>query len=467
MSNQFNSNKNEIQYTFNPNQTDSIHKDLNFGNIYNIKSNNNILNSDFNYMYSTANKTGYLDYTFLSHRSTLSLTNTNIFDSKKTKQYLYDLNLTLEINLNLLEKTIKFNYDNYEPILKIFNKLKNNKNLKENLRKKINDLDSKILIQKQIFEELTRKNEESNELYQEKINEHLEASKTKNEYIKLFQKKLMEVEIYIDKITRHLKNSPYEKYKNWKLLNFLEINRNLIKKKEILNNECKNVKNLINNIKNENEEMKKEEIKEKEIFNNEKKENTKKIRECLKKYKKEIFFMGNRIKLLKNYFNNLNNQIKLLTFEKKEDNSKDNNINIINNKINNNNININNNINNNNNNINNNLKINQINTISRQNTTEVFITNPDIIPSDKNNNNNNNNISFFETENNENLNKEKSILPNDITQRLNTFMDFSIILNKKEENNIENLGKSNNLGGNPFANLSKSNIWDISVINKN
>jgi hypothetical protein len=220
-------------------------------------------------MYSTANKTGYLDYTFLSHRSTLSLTNTNIFDSKKTKQYLYDLNLTLEINLNLLEKTIKFNYDNYEPILKIFNKLKNNKNLKENLRKKINDLDSKILIQKQIFEELTRKNEESNELYQEKINEHLEASKTKNEYIKLFQKKLMEVEIYIDKITRHLKNSPYEKYKNWKLLNFLEINRNLIKKKEILNNECKNVKNLINNIKNENEEMKKEEIKEKEIFNNE------------------------------------------------------------------------------------------------------------------------------------------------------------------------------------------------------
>ena len=196
-----------------------------------------------------------------------------------------------------------------------------------------------------------------------------------------------------------------------------------------------------------------------------KKENTKKIRECLKKYKKEIFFMGNRIKLLKNYFNNLNNQIKLLTFEKKEDNSKDNNNNIINNKISNNNI-INNN-NNNNININNNLKINHINTISRQNTTEVFITNPDIIPSDKNNNNNNNNISFFETENNENLNKEKSILPNDITQRLNTFMDFSIILNKKEENNIENLGKSNNLGGNPFANLSKSNIWDISVINKN
>lgn len=303
MSNQFNSNKNEIQYTFNPNQTDSIHKDLNFGNIYNIKSNNNILNSDFNYMYSTANKTGYLDYTFLSHRSTLSLTNSNIIDSKKTKQYLYDLNLTLEINLNLLEKTIKFNYDNYEPILKIFNKLKNNKNLKENLRKKINDLDSKILIQKQIFEELTRKNEESNELYQEKINEHLEASKTKNEYIKLFQKKLMEVEIYIDKITRHLKNSPYEKYKNWKLLNFLEINRNLIKKKEILNNECKNVKNLINNIKNENEEMKKEEIKEKKME------------------EKKVEFSNKELILTQDIFDgfwNLNEQTKLL-IEKEKD----------------------------------------------------------------------------------------------------------------------------------------------------
>ena len=461
-----NQNKNEIQLTFNPNQTDSIHKDLNLGKIYNIKSNNNILNSDYNFMYSTANKTGYLDYTFLSHRSTLSLTNTNKIDSKKTKQYLYDLNLTLDINLNLLEKTIKFNYDNFEPILKIFYNLKNNKKLKENLRNKINDLASKILIQKQIFEELTRKNEESNEFYQEKICEHQEASKTKNEYIKLFQKKLMEVEIYIDKITRHLKNSPYEKFKGWKLLNFLENNRNLIKKKEILNKECENVKNLINNMKKENEDMKIEEIKEKEIFNNEKKENTKKIRECLKKYKKEIFFMGNRIKLLKNYFNNLNNQIKLLTFEKKEENSNNNN-NIINNNnniINNNN---NNNINNINNinSINNNLKINEINTISRQNTTEIFITNPEIIPSDKNNKNNN--FSFFETENNENINKEKSILPNDITQRLNTFMDFSIILNKKEENNIENIEKSNNLGGNPFANLSKSNIWDISVINKN
>jgi hypothetical protein len=446
--------KSDIQFTFNPNQTDSIHKDLNMGKIYNIKSNNNILNSDYNFIYSTANKTGYLDYTFLSHRSTLSLTNSEKMDSKKAKQYIYDLNLTLDINLNLLEKTIKLNYDNYEPILNIYKSLKKNKNLKENIRKKINDLNSKILIQKQIYEELTRKIEESNEIYQDKINEHLEATKTKNDYIKLFQKKLMEVEIYIEKITRHLKNSPYEKYKGWKLIFFLETNRNLIKKKELLKKECENIKNQINNIKKENEDIKKEEIKEKDILNIEKEEKTKKISEYIKKYKKEIFFMGNRIKLLKNYFNNLITQIKLLTFEKKDSiENKEENLISNNNNINNNNI----------NNINN---IDEIKPIYRQNTTEVFITNVDIIPSDKNDNKVNN-ISFLETENNENLNKDKSNLPNDITQRINTFMDFSIVLNKKEQNNIENLGKSNNLGGNPFANLSKSNIWDISAINKN
>ena len=54
-----------------------------------------------------------------------------------------------------------------------------------------------------------------------------------------------------------------------------------------------------------------------------------------------------------------------------------------------------------------------------------------------------------------------------MTKKLNSFMDFSILLNKKDESKIEELDKTNNKVGNPFSNLSNTNIWDVSAINKN
>ena len=79
------------------------------------------------------------------------------------------------------------------------------------------------------------------------------------------------------------------------------------------------------------------------------------------------------------------------------------------------------------------------------------------INQDRSKNNINNDIS---------INKDTSLLPHDMTRKLNNFMDFSLILNKKEESKIDESIKNPNIG-NPFSNLSNTNIWDISVINKN
>ena len=150
-----------------------------------------------------------------------------------------------------------------------------------------------------------------------------------------------------------------------------------------------------------------------------KNKNERKIKETINKYKKEIFIIGNRMKMLKSYFNELNKEFKYLSF------SKNNTLKLIKSKQEKNN------------------KNNKNNLI-------------------KNETNNNNNISM----NNISINKDVSELPHDMTIKLNNFMDFSLILNKKDESKIEELMKTQ-LGGNPFANLSNTNIWDISAINKN
>ena len=51
-----------------------------------------------------AKDNNYLDYTFLSHRSTLS--NVQNINTTDTKDYVFDLNKTLELNMDLLEKAI-------------------------------------------------------------------------------------------------------------------------------------------------------------------------------------------------------------------------------------------------------------------------------------------------------------------------------------------------------------------------
>ena len=403
----------------------TYNSELTFGNYVNTTSsnNNNSQNNKINRLCTTdinntVSKINYLDYTFLSHKNTISLTSSFCLNSKSTKNYLYDLNQTLNLNLELLEQTLNSKYKD-DKFKNIFENLKKKIKEKEIKKNKIIDLNSKLLIDKQIIEEKKRKIEENNDYYQEKINEHDVNCSNKIEYIKIVKKKLYEVEIYIQKNTKNIHGTKYDKYKNWRLRNFLDENGKIINKKNLLVKEKVKLQQILNEAKKDNKKIEIEYKKTNNDISKIKNKNEKKIKESINKYKKEIFIIGNRIKMLKSYFNELNKEFKYLSFNKSNLNFE-----LIKNKE--------------NNNIKNNLIKNGTN------------------------NNLNNNISM----NNISMNKDLSVLPHDMTIKLNNFMDFSLILNKKDESKIEELMKTQ-LGGNPFANLSNTNIWDISAINKN
>ena len=383
--------------------TTTANNNKNSNNTDRIK-NNRLCTTEAN----TVSKLSYLDYTFLSHKKTISL-NCSLFPYTNTKDYIYDLNETLVLNLELLGRTIKSQNNKelnllYEAMTKKINEIKK-------INKEIFDLNSKILIDKQINEEKKRKIEENNDYYEEKISESENNCFNKNEYIKVVEKKLFEVEIYVQKNTRNLFNSKYDKYKNWKLKNFLDENLSLVKKKNFLIYDKTKFQQMINEEKEENKRIIIDKKRNSEELRKIKNKNEKKINECMNKYKKEIYIIVNRIKMLKIHLNDLNNEFKYLTFNKtqkllfqknKEDNKNNHNQDKLKNII-------------------------------------------------------NNDIS---------TNKDTSLLPHDMTRKLNNFMDFSLILNKKEESKIDELTRTG-IGGNPFANLSNTNIWEISAIHKN
>ena len=335
--------------------------------------------------------TNYLDYSLMSHRNILSTTNLSL-GFKQPKNYLFDLIQTFELNAELLNQTIKNMNDIKErnEINLIFEIIKSNYHKKKELRKKIKDIKSKLLIELQIYSETKRKNEENAEYYKEQIKENEDNFYRKEEYIRLFQKKLREIEIYINLKTKGLTGGYFKKYQIWKINDFLEESDSVNKRKEELKKDINQLCININGLKKENKNYEEEYV---EIKN----EDEKKIQSYIKKYKNQIRIITMRIKLLNNYFSNINKTLKYLNFNK---------------------------------------------------------------------------IAFSKEKNNEEEDKiinevhDRSLIPLDISKKLNNFMDFSIILNKNQndESKFSELGKTANFGHDSVSNI---NMWDISAINKN
>ena len=368
--------------------------------------------------------TSYLDYTFLSHRRSISNTPKLNIDIKKKKNYLFDLKKTFELNFEILKKTTPLieNEQERNEINKKINNINSTIENKKKLEKTIENIKSKILIENQIYSENKRKIQETADYYKEQIKDNEENLDNKEEYIKIFQRKLKEVEIYIQKNTKDLKNSKYVKYQNWKMNDFLEDSDVINREKEDLKKEIDKIKNEIDNVKKENLIFNlNEEVTQNQTQSFKDEQQEKRIKNYIKKYKKNIVIISNRIKYLKNNFDRLSKTLNLLNLGKK--NYIKYNQNEINNKIN---------------------YINPNKTINEENESE-----------DNNNNNGNN----------------QSILPLDISRKINNYMDFSIVLNKKNNDvdtskisRIDYLDQTGGFGGN-FGNISNINMWDISVIN--
>ena len=175
--------------------------------------------------------------------------------------YLHDLSCTLYINLKDISN-IKYN-----EIVTILSKkqmdlLKNKislisglfKNLRK-FQKKEKNIKSQILVNNQLLEEIKRRNKEGLLILGDKKKELIKANNKKQEIIRKYKKKFNEVEIFIRRESQF-----YDKYKN--LYNTFTMDPFIIKNTNLLNiinnkkDDNNKIRNLINIVNYENEELK-------------------------------------------------------------------------------------------------------------------------------------------------------------------------------------------------------------------
>ena len=343
------------------------------------------------------------------------------------KQNLFDLERTLDINIEILKNYFKtttstmtlLNQD--QPIMEKLEKIIKTHNKKKEIINKIKEKKSKNLIQQQICMEHKRKLEETIEKYKDSLFDNEDAVNNKDEYVKLFQKKFVEVEIYLKRITTDMQDIRRKKYyQNYKMDNFLILNTNLNKKKQKIIEEISKYDSDKRNLKSENQKIKKEEViehikddeNENEIKNEQ--QELKAKNELIKEtYNVLIKDKIDKINILKQFIEN-HNKIENMIMNKNEIkiNSENNNINI--------------------------------NKISENKNPMFKKVNVKKVTSERNKINKNKNDEI-----------QKSNLPNDMSKRMDSFMDLSIINSQLKTSVIR--GPNN-----------KSILWgDMSAIGKN
>ena len=343
------------------------------------------------------------------------------------KQNLFDLERTLDINIEILKNYFKtttstmtlLNQD--QPIMEKLEKIIKTHNKKKEIINKIKEKKSKNLIQQQICMEHKRKLEETIEKYKDSLFDNEDAVNNKDEYVKLFQKKFVEVEIYLKRITTDMQDIRRKKYyQNYKMDNFLILNTNLNKKKQKIIEEISKYDNDKRNLKSENQKIKKEEViehikddeNENEIKNEQ--QELKAKNELIKEtYNVLIKDKLDKINILKQFIEN-HNKIENMIMNKNEIkiNTENNNINI--------------------------------NKVSENKNPMFKKVNVKKVTSERNKINKNKNDEI-----------QKSNLPNDMSKRMDSFMDLSIINSQLKTSVIR--GPSN-----------KSILWgDMSAIGKN
>ena len=322
---------------------------------------------------------------------------------------LSDLEKTLDINIQILKtfyqpsvpSNNKSNSSKDDSIIKSIENIKNIYNKKKELFNELKQKKSKSLIEIQIYFEKKRKLEELKNLYQEKLEENEEGLYNKEENIKKVEKRLKEVEIYIHKLTLNMQDKIKQKYyQDFTIKDFLDINNEVARQKDLLNKKNNEIKLELNNTLNENKLLKMKNSDEKDENNDnkieeEKNEQEQKIKKLTEKYENKIELINSKKNLLKNALEKMNSQFHLLDINKIIKKSSHN------------------------------ININSDNKKSNY---------KKIIPKKSND-----------------LRESKR---NDF-DRMNSFLDISIINNKEDENNISK---------DKFG-IMKTSVWDVSAIN--
>jgi hypothetical protein len=163
----------------------------------------------------------------------------------------------MEINLNMaldVTKILKMNQNNTNLIIKRIEIIKKAFNKYQSIRKSMINAKSKNLVNNQIYGELNRRIKESDKLYKEKINDINSVIQKKIIYLKKFQKKFNEIQIYIRRECQE--SYKYKKiYSDFFINTFILENESLIRYKQKLNEEINNKNSIVTQLKNELIEM--------------------------------------------------------------------------------------------------------------------------------------------------------------------------------------------------------------------
>jgi hypothetical protein len=190
---------------------------------------------------------------------------------------------------------------------------------KKQLREDKTKLRGKLLMDKQILEEYRRRNEENHAYYQEQVEEYKENSDKKDSFIKQFEKKFNEVEIYVQREAKNDKNK-YECFMTFEILAFINNNEMLHRRKMAITDEMKLVRDDINEILKENVELKKrdEYIDMSEEYDTQKS----KYKSLINLYRSKIKFLERNKDHFKKVLESLNSRIANITSYNKDLNEK-------------------------------------------------------------------------------------------------------------------------------------------------
>jgi len=370
---------------------------------------------------------------------------------------LSDLENTLDLNIQIL-KTF---YQNSTPvqsllkndavIIEAIDKIKKQYLKKKDLFKQVKEKKSKSLIESQIYTEKKRKLEELKDVYQDKIGENEEGLNSKEEVIKKVQKRLREVEVYIHKLTLNMPDKKRRQYYQSFLINdFLDVNNDLARQKDLMTKKVDSIRSELQATQNENKLYKNKSNEEKTNYESEikinesKNTNDEKVKDLSQKYEFKIEIMNSRINLLKNALEKMNEQFHLFDINKLiKRNSQSINLNIGKEEDNKNKI-------KSNNNNNNNIKKNDNNQFFKKINVKKKNVDRD--------------MSKNKFDIDESLNNTGKFGDDDYNNRLNSFLDLSVLNNKEDELNIskEKFGTVRN----SIWDLSAINVQDISYIEK-
>ena len=179
----------------------------------------------------------------------------------KIIDHIFDLENTLFINFEYISNFIpimKVKQEQKRKLMNIFEKIMYYFKLKKKLRLNINEISGKILINKQIIEEIRRRNEENYLYYKDQIVVFSDNINKKLSLIKQIQKKFYDVEIFIQRECKNPENiNKFGDWASFAIITFMNKNESLIKRKAYLDSIKEQKDKNIKIILDENKTLKK------------------------------------------------------------------------------------------------------------------------------------------------------------------------------------------------------------------